>query len=216
MSDVVKPKRRYRSNRREEEARRTRRSVLRAARKIFLDRGYAQTTIAAVARAASVSVETIYKSFGNKPGLAKAVFDVAIAGDDDPVPMVQRELVTRIEAERDAYRKFLIYGEHLAAAGSRAGPLQLVLRSAAITDTGAARVWQQLLDERLAGMSAFATHLFEGGHLRADISRDHARDVLWTYNSVEIYDLLVVQRGWAPETYGRWIADALRASLLPT
>lgn len=215
MTAVVKPKRRYRSKRREEDARRTRRSVVHEARKLFLDRGYARTTIAAVAGAASVSVETIYKSFGTKAGLAKAVFDVAIAGDDEPIPMVQRELVSKIEAEPDARRKFVIYADHLAAAGSRAGPLQLVLRSAATTDAGAARVWQQMLDERLAGMSAFAGHLSEGGHLRTDISRDHARDVLWTYNSVEMYDLLVIQRGWPPETYARWLADALIANLLP-
>lgn len=148
--------------------------------------------------------------------MAKAVFDVAIVGDDEPVAMLQTEPVARIEAEPDPGRKFVMYGEHLAAAGPRAGRLQLVVRAAAATHPDAAAVWQQMVDERLRGMTAFARHLFEGGYLREGISLEHARDVLWTYNSVELFDLLVLQRGWPPDTYGRWVADALIAALLPT
>jgi AcrR family transcriptional regulator len=215
MTEPVKPRRRYDSTRRQEEARKTRRAILAAARDSFLDLGYAKTTIAAVAREASVSVETIYKAFGSKPRLAKAVFDVAIVGDDEPIPMLQREMVVRIEAEPDPRRKFLIYGEHLATAGPRAGELQLVLRDAAATDPEVARLWESMLEERLLGMSAFARHLFEGGHLRDEITFETARDVLWTYNSVEMYDLLVLKRGWEPDVFGRWIAEAMIAALLP-
>jgi hypothetical protein len=68
--------------------------------------------------------------------------------------------------------------------------------------------------ERLVGMTEFARHLHDGGHLRDDVTLEEARDVLWTYNSVELYDLLVVQRGWAPERYGAWIARALASALL--
>jgi AcrR family transcriptional regulator len=215
MSEAVKPRRRYDSARRKEEARRTRRAILAAARDSFLELGYARTTIASVAREAEVSVETVYKAFGNKPRLAKAVFDVAIVGDDEPIPMLQREMVARIEAEPDPRRKFLMYGEHLSTAGPRAAALQLVLRSAAATDPDVAELWDSMLEERLFGMSAFARYLFDGGFLRDDISFERARDVLWTYNSVEMYDLLVLKRGWKPETYGRWIAEAMIAALLP-
>jgi AcrR family transcriptional regulator len=215
MSEDVKSRRRYDSSRRQEQARQTRRAVLEAARDLFLERGYSGTTIGAVADAARVSVETVYKAFGNKARLVKEVFDVAIAGDDEPIPMLQREVVARISAEGDPRRKLRMYGDHLVTAGPRAGALQLLIRSAAASHPDAATVWDQMLTERLTGMTAFARHLLEGGYLRPGISLDEARDVLWTYNSVELYELLVVQRGWDPERYGRWIADAMIAALLP-
>ena len=214
MGGRVKGRRRYDSPRRQEQARLTRKAVLDAARALFLERGYAATTVRAVAEMAGVSVETVYKAFGNKAGLVKAVFDVAIVGDDRPVPMLQRERVARMRAEPDPRRKLLMYGEHLAEAGPRAGSLQLLIRSAAATDPDAAQVWQQMVQERLLGMTEFARHLHEGAHLRPGISLEAARDILWTYNSVEVYDLLVLQRGWRPGRYGRWIAEAMIAALL--
>lgn len=155
------------------------------------------------------------RPFGNKAGLVKSVVDVAIAGDDEPVPMLQRELVRGIEAEPDACRKLAIYGEHLTQSAPRHVPVQLLVRAAASTDPRAADVWEQMTTERLAGMSAFARHLHEGRHLRPGVSVDDARDVLWTFNSAELYELLVMQRGWSPERYGAWIADAMAAALLP-
>jgi AcrR family transcriptional regulator len=215
MSDAVKPVRRYDSSRRREQARQTRRGVVESARELFLERGYADTTMSAVAAAAGVSVETVYKAFGNKGRLVKAVFDVAIVGDDEPVPMLQRERVALIEQEPSPRKKLVMYGEHLSEAGPRAGRLQLLIRSAAATHPDARMVWEQMVQERLVGMNAFARHLYDEGHLRPDLSVQEARDVLWTYNSVELFDLLVVQRGWDPKRYGRWIGDALIAALLP-
>jgi hypothetical protein len=72
-----------------------------------------------------------------------------------------------------------------------------------------------MVQERLTGMTEFARHLYQGGHLRHGVSLEEARDVLWTYNSVELFDLLVLQRGWDPDKYGRWIAEAMIAALLP-
>ena len=215
MSGPVKPRRRYDSSNRQEQARRSRRLVLEAARRLFLDQGYAVTTVSEIAAAAGVSVETVYKAFGNKPGLVKAVFDVSIVGDDEPVPMVQRELVQRIRAEPDPRRKLAMYGDHLTETAPRSVPVQLLVRAAAASDAAAAGVWDQMLAERLTGMTLFANHLHEEGHLRADVSVEEARDVLWTYNSTELYELLVIHRGWTPDRYGQWVADALVAALLP-
>ena len=214
MPRAVKPPRRYDASRRQEQARATRAAVLDAARELFVDRGYARTTIAAVAARAGVSVETVYKAFGNKPGLVKAVFDVSIVGDDEPVPMMQREFVRRNLAEPDPRRKLLAYGEHVGVALPRAGPVQLVVREAAATDPGAAEVWEQLQQERLTGMTAFATHLAEGGHLREGVTMEEARDVLWAHNSVELWELLVRLRGWSDERFGRWVGHQLVAALL--
>ncbi|HEX2236594.1 MAG TPA: TetR family transcriptional regulator [Actinomycetota bacterium] len=171
--------------------------------------------MAAVAAGAGVSVETVYKAFRNKAGLLKAVFDVAIVGDDDPVPMLQRDMVRRIKAEPDPRRKLSIYGEHLARAGPRAAAVQLLVRDAAASDVEAASVWDQMLAERLEGMTHFARDLAQEDHLRDGVSFEEARDVLWTLNSVELYELLVLRRGWTNARYGRWIADAMIAALLP-
>jgi len=215
MSPQVNTRRRYDSTIRQEQARQSRWAVLEAARRLFLERGYGGATVAAIAREAGVSVETVYKAFGNKPGLVKALFDVSIVGDDEPVPLLQRERVQRIRAEPDPRRKLAMYGEHLTETAPRTVPVQLLVRSAAGTDPGAAEVWEQMQAERLTGMTVFARHLHEDGLLRADVSVEDARDVLWTYNSPELYELLVMRRGWSPERYGRWVADALIAALLP-
>lgn len=207
-------RRRYDMGRRGLQARRTRQAVLAAALERFLADGYAATTMAAVAADAGVSVETVYKAFGNKPGLAKAVFDVGVVGDDEPIPVLQREFVQRNMAEPDPRRKLVAYGEHLAAVAPRVCPIQLVIRSAAGTDAGAHDVWAQLQDERLTGMSVFAGHLADGGHLRAGVTVDEACDVLWAHNSPELWDLLVAQRGWTDGRFGAWVAGQLIAALL--
>jgi hypothetical protein len=142
------------------------------------------------------------------------VFDVAVVGDDEDVPMLQREFVARNVAEPDPRRKLEAYGEHLAVVAPRVSPILLVVRAAAASDPGAAGVWDQLQAERLTGMTAFATHLDEGGFLRPDVTRDEARDVLWTHNSVELWDLLVAQRGWTNDRFGEWVGQQLIAALL--
>ena len=128
--------------------------------------------------------------------------------------MLQRELVAKIRAEADPRQKLLMYGEHLSEAGVRAGQLQLLIRSAAASHPDASAIWDEMVQERLTGMTEFARHLHEGGHLRPGISLEEARDVLWTYNSVELFDLLVLQRGWDPDRYGRWVAESIAAAIL--
>jgi AcrR family transcriptional regulator len=214
MAADVKPPRRYESKMRDEQARRTRRAVLAAAHKQFVEQGYAATTIAGIAADAGVSVETVYKTFRNKPSLAKAAFDVAAVGDDEPIPMLQREFVRRNMAEPDARKKLRSYADDLAQRAPRMGPLLLVLRDAAATDPAASEVWEQLQHERLTGMTAFAHHLHDGGHLRDGVSWQEARDVLWTHTSVEVWDLLVQQRGWSKKRFGKWTGQQLVAALL--
>jgi AcrR family transcriptional regulator len=189
--------------------------VIQAARELFLQRGFAATTMPAVASAAGVSVQTVYKAFGNKTGLAKAVFDVAIAGDDEPVPVLQRASLGRVRDEPDPHAKLRLYGEFLAEVAPRHVPVQLVIRDAAAADADARTVWAELQAERLEGMTLFAQALHDEGHLRRGLSAAEARDVLWTLNSAELFQLLVLERSWSPERYGRWVADALIAALLP-
>jgi AcrR family transcriptional regulator len=215
MSSPVKARRPYDSSGRQQQAQRTRRSVIDSAHRLFLERGFAATTMPAVAEAAGVSVQTVYKVFGTKTRLAKAVFDVAMAGDDEPGVMLDRPLLARAHAEPDAHRKLQLYGDFLAEVAPRHVPIQLVIRDAAATDPEAKAVWAQLQADRLRAMTTFARALHTAGHLRPGISTAEARDVLWTYNSAEVFQLLVTERGWSPRRYGRWVADALTAALLP-
>ena len=106
------------------------------------------------------------------------------------------------------------YGEFLAEVAPRHVPVQLVIRDAASSDPEAQTVWAELQAERLKGMTQFARALHDDGHLRQGVSTREARDVLWTYNSAELFQLLVLERGWSPKHYGRWISDALIAALV--
>ena len=214
MSDDVNPRRRYDSPRRAEQARATRAAVLTAARDAFVTEGYAGATMPGIAAAAGTSTETVYKVFGNKAALVKAVFDVTIAGDDEPIPLRMRATIQAIEAQPDPRRKLEMYGRHVGEIGGRIGPLLLVVRAAAESDEAAAALWASLQAERLGGMTMFAEHLARGRHLRRGVSRAEARDVLWTHNSVELWDLLVHQRGWTDARFGTWIGRQLVAALL--
>jgi AcrR family transcriptional regulator len=214
MGDAVNPQRSYDGSGRRDQAQRNRSAVLECAHRLFLERGFAATTMPDVAGAAGVSVQNVYKVFGNKVGLAKAVFDVAIAGDDDPVPMIERPTLRKVREATDPREKLALYGRHLAEVAPRHVPLQLVILDAAAADQDAARLWQELQDERLRGMAMFARDLAAQRHLRPGVSATEAAEVLWTYNSAELYRLLIIERGWKPTRYGRWVAAALTAALL--
>jgi AcrR family transcriptional regulator len=214
MSASVKPARPYDSSRRRAQARQTRAAILDAARDRFLDRGYASTTVGEIAAVVGVSVETVYKAFANKAGLLKAVFDVAIAGDDEPVPLQQREMVARIQAEPDGRKKLEIYGAAYAERAERAVPIQLLVRDAAAADTGARIVLDQLNQERLVGMTAFSQHLHESKVLRRGVGAADALDVLWLFTAPEVYERLVIERGWTARRLGAWMTEQLDAALL--
>lgn len=206
------PPRRYDSTRRRQQAQHNRRAVLVAARRRFLAQGYAATTIAEIARDAAVSVETVYKTFATKAGVLKALFDVSVAGDDEPIPMVERDAIQKVRDAPDAARKLEIYAKHLAATMPRSAPIQLLARDGAAVSPDAADVWKQIRQETLDAMTMFASALAQTGQLR--VSANQARDVLWTYHAPELYELLVLERGWSAARYGKFIARAWIDALL--
>jgi AcrR family transcriptional regulator len=209
----VKPKRPYDSRRRRQEARRTRIAVLDTALRLFLSDGYAGTTIAAVAQAADVSVETIYKTFGGKPGLVRAIWDRGLEGSG-PIPAERRsDAMQALEA--DPRKVIENWGKLSAEVSPHAAPILLLLRTAAATDSEMATLLQEADQARLARMEHNARRLFDHGDLRENVTLEQARDVMWTYSSPDLYELLVLRRGWALERYGRFIADAMIAALLP-
>ncbi len=168
MAEVKRP---YDATSRQERARERRLAVVRAAQELFERDGFRTTTIAAVARAAGVSAESVYKGFGTKAALAKAVFDLVIAGDDDPVPVAERSAAHAIQAELDVRRKIALYAESAAIRGQRSAKVQLLIRDGRHVDDTLEDVWQNLLAERLTGMGMLATHLHATGQLRSGAHR---------------------------------------------
>ncbi|TDW81693.1 MULTISPECIES: TetR/AcrR family transcriptional regulator [Kribbella] len=209
----VKGKRQYDSTGRQAQARRAREEVLDAAERQFLANGYAATTIAAVAAEAGVSVETIYKAFGGKSGLVRAIYERGLTGRG-PVPAYQRSDEMRAH-ETDPESIMRKWGLLTTEVASTVTPIRLLMRSAAAIDPDMSTVLSDSDAERLTRMRHHARFLAERGYLRAGVTVTEATDILWTCSSVEIYELLVLQRGWSPRRFARFIADFMIASLLP-
>jgi AcrR family transcriptional regulator len=212
-SSPVKTRRRYDSSGRQERARQTRDQITDIARKLFLSGGYADTTIAAIATAAHVSVETIYKGFGGKPGLVQAIIDKGLAGEG-PIPAEQRSDHIR-DTEPDPRRILAAWGAFLAEIAPRVVPVFLLARDAAAGDPEVAATLEQISAGRLERMTVNARALARAGHLRPGITVDQAADIMWAYSSPELYELLVIRRGWPAGRYGQFIAQALTTALLP-
>ena len=209
----VKAKRRYDSSRRRKQALRTRDTILAAARELFLSGGYAGTTLASIAEAADVSVETIYKGFGGKPGLVQAISEKGLEGAG-PIPAEQRSDEMRT-LERDPYEVMRRWGTFTTEVAPLAAPIALLLRTAAATDQEVASLLEELDRVRLARMEHNARGLFERGDLREGVTLEYARDVLWTYSSPELYEMLVLRQRWPLERYGQFVAEGMIAALLP-
>lgn len=190
---------------------RNRRAVIDAASELLERDGYQVTTIRAVAQAAGVSVETIYKTFGTKPRLMKAVYDVAVAGDDAPVSVGDRPAIRAIWVIADAHEKVRAYAEFVAALMARLGGLLAVLTAA---DPELAEVRASTDDERLTGVTAFVRHLADQRRLRPGLAPGQAADAVWVLTSPVTYAQLTSVRGWTAAAYETWLARMLAATLL--
>jgi AcrR family transcriptional regulator len=208
------PRRVYDNTSRAEQARLTRRRVLDAARELLVERGPAAVTMRDVATRAGVSVETVYKTFRTKVALIKDVYDVALAGDDEPVPMIDRPEHQAVFAASTPRDKIARYAFVARRVGERVGPLLAKLLAAARGgDPDLLRFRETINQERTFGAGTFVRHLAETGGLRVDIEPDRARDIVWTLISPEVYELLVVDRGWSPDEYEQWLAQTLTDAL---
>ena len=208
----VKKKRTYDARRRQEQAAHNRDKITEAAERRFLRDGYSVTTIAAIAADTGVSVDTIYKSFGGKPGLVRAIRTRALEGEG-PVPAEQRSDALHTP-EADPRTIIEAWGALVTEVAPRVAPLLLLIRSAAATDPEVMGLLDEMDRDRLRRMTDNARRLRDNGHLRPGITLAHAADVLWTYSSPELYELLVIRRGWSPKTYGLFVAEAMIKALL--
>jgi AcrR family transcriptional regulator len=210
MDDVKRP---YDATSRQQQARVRRLRVVLAARDLFERDGYRRTTVVGIAAAAEVSPEMVYKTFGSKAALAKAVFDVALAGDDEPVPIRERPAIAAIRAEPDVRRQIALFVEGLVQRLGRSARIQVMVRDGRHVDESLQPVWDQLVEEGLTGMRMLGRRLLDTGQLRAGLDLDEVTDLLWNYLAIDHYERLVLTRGWSTARYQEWLTRAITTAL---
>ena len=208
--------RRYASQVRDEQARRTRRAIVTAAHDLFLAQGYAATTIDAIAEAAHVARRTVFNSVGGKAALLKLALDWAIVGDDVPVAMADRPVVKAILAESDPRKALVLWVQAVADVVGRTAPLGEVLTAAADIDPAAAELLAETSRNRMLGATMFTRYLASLDGLAAGMTEQRAAELCWALTDGHLYRLLVAQRGWSTADFTRWLSDSLAAALLPT
>lgn len=216
MSHVKQVRRGYRSALRDQQAAATRQVVLEAARELFLAQGYGATTVDQIAERAGVSKPTVFTAVGNKQAVLAAVRDVALAGDDLPVTIAEREPFQAVVAEPDPRRAVVLMAGHLADLWGRYAQIREVLRGAASSGEPALReLWDLSEQQRLTAARRFVATLAGKGPLRDELDHDTAAEITWVHISPGNYLNLVIQRGWTQGAYQRWLARTLTAALLP-
>jgi AcrR family transcriptional regulator len=214
VAAMTQAARRYVSEVRDDQAQRTRRAVVTAARELFLARGYAATTIDAIAEAAKVSRRTVFTSVGGKAVLLRLALDWAIVGDDEPVAMAERPAIQAIVAERDPRRGVEMFAAVLADVFARVAPLDGVLTAAADADPAAAQFIDEAIQGRMFGAREFVGYLASLDALADGLTEQRAADLCWSIMDGHMYKLLVIERGWSPEEFTRWLTATFTASLL--
>jgi AcrR family transcriptional regulator len=204
----------YRSPRREAQARATRLDVLSAARRLFVDRGYAATTMSEVATAAGVTRKTVTTSFPTKRDLLMAVWDLALKGEDSQVPMAMQEWSMQVMAEPDPYRQLALVARNTRLIRDRAGDVMAALAAAAAADPEIATQQKQMTKEYYANQGRIIESLAGKGALRTDLTVAEANDLLFTLNSGHVYHDLVQLCGWSPERFEVWLTATLQQQLL--
>lgn len=187
--------------------------MLRAARGLFTSRGYAETSVTDIARAAGVSVDTLYASVGRKPQLLLAVHDMELAGGDSPVDAEERPYVKAIRAATTASEKIATYSEALAQLLPRTVPLQDSLRVAGQKDPACREAYRAVTERRAANMRLFAADLRSTGEVRADLADDDVADLVWSMNGPDYY-LLMRSRGRTPAQYAALVREVWTRTLL--
>jgi AcrR family transcriptional regulator len=213
VSESVKQNRQP-GTRRAEQARATRRRIIDQAAALFIEQGYAATTLDQIAKGAGVAVQTLYFHFGNKATVLKEVVDVLAVGDDEPVPLLDRSWARRVRDEPDGRRALAIWLRNARAVFGRVAPIMNVVRDAAGSDPEMAAQWQTNLAQRYVAQRAVVQQLADKHALRPDLTVDRAADIVFCLVSSEVYQLFTVERGWPPAHWERWIKETLATAIL--
>jgi AcrR family transcriptional regulator len=202
MSNARRP---YRSTLRESQARATRRAVVAAARDLFVELGWSGTTIDAVAARAGVSRKTVFTSVGGKAALLKLALDWALVGDDEPVPLAERQVLAELEQQTDPRALVARWARFVAELEERAAPLAAVLVVAADADPEAAGVHATSERNRLRGAEFLVARLTAIDGLRPEVTAERAVAAALVLMDPSIHRTLVSEHGWTRGEYADWI-----------
>jgi len=213
---VTQPRqaRRYDSSGRQAQARQNRERILAVATRLFVAQGYAGTSIAQIAAGAGVSAPTVFAGFRSKPNLLKEAVDVAVVGDDEPVPLAQRPVMHRVLSAATAAEAVERIADLAVDVIGRTARLYSVVYRAADGDPEIAALARTLDEQRLTGAERMAGVLARllGTGDPARIAE--IRDVIWTLDAPDVHTMLVGERGWTVERYRDWLARALAGTIL--
>jgi AcrR family transcriptional regulator len=204
----------YNSPLRQEQAAATRDAILDAAARLFGERGYAATPIAAIAREAGVALKTVYLAFDTKAGVLRALWNRALRGDDSDLPVAQQQWYREALEEPDPVKQLELNARNSRAAKLRIADILLMIRQAAPSDADIAELWDRIQSDFHANQRAIVERIAKNGGLRKGLGVDEATDLLWTLNHPDVWHLLVRERGWTPEQYEEWFYASARAALL--
>jgi AcrR family transcriptional regulator len=208
-------KRSYASPLRKAQAATTRRAIIDAASALFIERGYVATSMDAIAEAAGVSRATVFSSVGGKKDLLKKAYDVALVGDDEPIPFPMRPASLAVRAEPDPRRFLIGYTGLVVDINGRLAPIYEAVRGAASADPEVRDVFEAIGTERRIGAGRVVRDLIgKGGSLHDGLDEEAAADILWVLIDAGLFHLLVHRRGWTAERFEAWLAETMQRELL--
>ena len=199
----------YDSSGRRARAAETRRQVVEAAHGLFVAKGFAGTTIAAVAREANVSAPTVYAAFTSKAELLRSAIDLALAGDAEPVPVADRPLAQWVYAADTPVELLSRYAVMMGELAERAAPIYMVLLAAADVEPELAELLAEFERQRLQASTMVAEAVRDRGGLADGRSLADARDTIWVCNAPELYIRLTSKRRWSRKRYVSWARNML-------
>ena len=199
---------------RQARTRRTRAAVIEAARTLFLERGYAATTIEAISDLADTPQATVYRLFSSKLGILKAVLDVSIGGDDQAVAMADRPQVLALLSDPEPENQLAGFAALLRQVMARVAPVHRILADAARSDPDAGSLLAEIARQRHEGQHRIARSVARSGAMRRGMRERDAADIVHALASPEVYGLLVLDRGWSGERYEKWLTAILSDQLL--
>ncbi len=200
---------------RADKARANRRRMRAAALALFTDRGYAATSMQAIADEAGMAVQTLYFTFRTKRALLSEILDIAVAGDEEPVPTLERPRVRAAIADPDPVLQLRELARLAREIYERVAPVLQVVAGAASADPDIAELWETNNTQRAIAMEALITALAAKSPLRDGVDTAMAIDIALALQSPEMYHYLTSRRGWSPGRWEQWTADALISQLLP-
>lgn len=212
---MAQSRRPYQSALREQQARATRRAIVEAGADLFVERGFAGTTVDAIAERAGVSRKTVFTSVGGKVQVLKLAIDWALTGDDEPVALDDRPALRELMAETDPGVAVAKWSRVVTEIAGRLASLHPALIAAAEVDDEAAALQAVSERNRLGGALAFVERLRVIGGLRGDLDLDRAAAMASLLMDPLGYRRLVLGDGWTVEEYAAWVARLAAASFLP-